>query len=208
MSNLFNRWVLTGVVALASSLNAQDRPGSIYQPDIGPHSIIGAKTAFRRGDILTVVIQESQSVNNAEATDLSRSTNLNYRLNVFDIDPNAFDPLPKIAADSSDSMSGSANYQKKGAFQARLASVVVDVLPNGNMIVNGRREIRIDKETKLIEFSGIVRRYDITNENTVQSELVANAEIRYRGQGPMTDSTERYGIGGAIHRWIGWLWPF
>jgi flagellar L-ring protein precursor FlgH len=155
-----------------------------------------------------VVIQESQSVNNAEATDLSRSTNLNYRLNVFDIDPNAFDPLPKIAADSSDSMSGSANYQKKGAFQARLASVVVDVLPNGNMIVNGRREIRIDKETKLIEFSGIVRRYDITNENTVQSELVANAEIRYRGQGPMTDSTERYGIGGAIHRWIGWLWPF
>lgn len=203
-----NRWALTCVVLLTTSLSAQDRAGSIYQPDQGPHSIIGAKTAFRRGDIVTVLIQESQSVNNAEASDLSRGTNLNYRLNVFDLKPSAFDPLPKVAADSSDSMSGSANYQKKGAFEARLASVVVDVLPNGNMIVNGRREIRVDRETKLIEFSGIVRRYDISQENTVQSELVANAEIRYRGQGPLTDSTERYGLGNTVHRWIGWLWPF
>ena len=202
------RFGLISVVLLASSLGAQDRAGSIYQPDQGPQSIIGAKTAFRRGDIVTVVIQENQSVTNAEASDLSRGTNLNYRLNVFDINPSTFDPLPKVAADSADSVSGSANIQKKGAFEARLASVVVDVLPNGNMIVNGRREIRVDQETKLIEFSGIVRRYDITNENTIQSELVANAEIRYRGDGPLTDATERYGLGGVVHRWIGWLWPF
>jgi len=208
MNTAKQRWLLTALATLAPALAAQDRPGSIYQPDQGSQSIIGAKTAFRRGDIVTVVIQESQSLSNEEASDLSRGTNLNYRLNVFDIKTNTFSTLPKIAADSADSFTGSANYQKKGAFEARLASVVVDVLPNGNMVVNGRREIRIDKETKLIEFSGIVRRYDISNQNTIQSELVANAEIRYRGQGPLTDSTERYGLGGYVHRWIGWLWPF
>ena len=193
---------------VASNLCAQDRAGSIYRPDGGPRSIIGSKIAFRRGDIVTVVINESQSMTNEEASDLSRATNLNYRLSVWDIKPEMFNVLPKVAADSSEGFTGSANYQKKGAFDARLASVVVDVLPNGNMVVNGRREIRIDKETKLIEFSGIVRRYDIANDNTVQSELVANAEIRYRGQGPLTDSGQRYGLGGFIHHWLGWLWPF
>ena len=206
---LFHTRLILGLAALlAPVLHAQDRAGSIYQPDQGPHSIIASKTAFRRGDIVTVVISEAQKMTNEEASDLSRGTNLNYRLSVFDIKSNTFSTLPKVAADSSDSFAGSANYQKKGAFEARLASVVVDVLPNGNMVVNGRREIRIDKETKLIEFSGIVRRYDIANDNTVQSELVANAEISYRGQGPLTDSTGRYGFGGTVHRWIAWLWPF
>ncbi len=196
------------VALLAGGLFAQDRAGSIYRPDSGPRPLIGSKTAFRRGDIVTVVIKESQSLTNKEATDLSRGSNLDYSLNVFDISPNTFSTLPRVAADSSETFNGTANYEKRGAFEARLASIVVDVLPNGNMVVSGRREIRIDKETKLIEFSGVVRRYDIANDNTVQSELVANAEIRYRGQGPLTDSTSRYGLGGWVHRWLGWLWPF
>ena len=192
----------------ASAARAQDRAGSIYRPDAGPHSIIGSKIAMRKGDIVTVVIRETQNVQNQETSDLSRGTSLDYGLSAFDIKPNMFSTLPRVSADSSESFAGSANYVKKGAFEARLASIVVDVLPNGNLVVSGRREIRIDKETKLIEFSGIVRRYDIANDNTVQSELVANAEVRYRGSGPLTDSGQRYGLGGFIHHWLGWLWPF
>jgi flagellar L-ring protein precursor FlgH len=208
MTSISARWSLTCLAILAPCLEAQDRPGSIYRPDSGPRSIIGSKTAFRRGDIVTVVINESQSLKNEEATDLSRATTLDYSLNVFDLKPNAFNTLPRVAADSTDTFNGTTNYAKRGDFEARLASIVVDVLPNGNMVVSGRREIRIDKETKLIEFSGIVRRVDIANDNTVQSELVANAEIRYRGHGPLTNSTQRYGLGGWIHSWFGWLWPF
>jgi flagellar basal body L-ring protein FlgH len=76
------------------------------------------------------------------------------------------------------------------------------------MVVSGRREIHIDDETKLIEFTGIVRRYDIKSDNTIASELVANANVIYRGCGPLTESTKRYGVGGMIHRAIAWLWPF
>ena len=86
--------------------------------------------------------------------------------------------------------------------------MVVDKLPNGNLVVTGRREIRIDDETKLIEFTGIVRALDIQADNTIQSELVANAEVVYRGHGPMTRSTNRYGVGGWLHSAIAWLWPF
>jgi flagellar L-ring protein precursor FlgH len=193
---------------LAAHVCGQDRAGSVYHPDAGPRSIIGSKIAFSRGDIVTVVIKENQNVQNQESSDLQRGTTLDYGLSVFNLKPNMFSTLPRVGADSSETFAGSANYQKKGAFEARLASIVVDVLPNGNMVVNGRREIRIDNETKLIEFSGIVRRYDISNENTVQSELVANAQIQYRGKGPLTDSGQRYGFGAFVHRWLGWLWPF
>jgi len=194
--------------ALAADASAQARRGSIYDPAQGPRGLISEKTAFRKGDIVTVVISETQNVQNNEASDLSRSTNLNYKLNVWDIDPDFFDPLPKVDADSSDGFVGSAKYQKSGNFRARLAAVVVDSLPNGNLVVSGRREIRIDNETKLIEFTGIVRRWDIAADNTVQSELVANAEIVYRGKGPLTDSTQRIGLGGWLHRAWAWIWPF
>jgi flagellar L-ring protein precursor FlgH len=193
--------------AAAPAAQAQ-RMGSIYDPDGGPAALIAEKTAYRKGDILTVVISETQLVSNNESSDLARATNLNYNINVWDIDPDAFNPLPAIDADSSDNFNGSAKYEKSGAFAARLAAVVVDTLPNGNLVVSGRREIRIDNETKLIEFTGIVRRLDIQADNTVQSELVANAEVVYRGSGPMTRTTNRSGPGAFFHDAIGWLWPF
>ena len=193
---------------LAAPAAAQSRPGSIYDPDRGPGGLIAEKTAFRKGDILTVVISESQNVQNQEASDLSRATNLNYKLNLFDIKTNAFDTLPKIDADSTDGFIGQAKYSKAGSFTARLAAVVVDTLPNGNLVISGRREIQIDQETKLIEITGIVRRFDVRADNTVQSELVANAEVVYRGSGPMTRHTNRYGLGGRLHKAIAWLWPF
>ena len=68
--------------------------------------------------------------------------------------------------------------------------------------------MKIDNEIKVIEFSGIVRRFDIAPDNTVQSEFVANAKVHYTGTGPLTNSTNRSGIGGWIHDAISWLWPF
>ena len=199
---------LAALVLTGPAARAQTRQGSIYNPAAGMGGLITNKTAMRKGDIVTVIISESQNVQNNEASDLSRSTNLNYKINAFNIAPNAFDPLPSVDADSSDGFIGQAKYEKSGAFKARLAAIVVDSLPNGNLVVSGRREIRIDQETKLIEFTGIVRRLDIKADNTVQSELVANAEVVYRGQGPMTRSTNRQGVGGWFHDAIGWLWPF
>lgn len=193
----------------AGSAIAQARPGSVYDPDRSPGSSITAKIAVQKGDIVTVLIAETQNVRNQEQSDMSKSTNLNYKVNLFDIKPEMFSSLPAaIDADSTDGFTGQAKYEKSGAFTARLAAMVIDVLPNGNLVVSGRREIRIDQETKLIEFNGIVRRYDISAANTVASELVANATVVYKGQGPLTNTTNRRGLGGWLHSAISWLWPF
>jgi flagellar L-ring protein precursor FlgH len=196
------------LVLAAAPLAAQGRAGSIYDPALGPINMIADKTARRPGDLITVLIVENQEIKNEETSQLRRATTLDYALESFDIAPDAFDPLPRLAATSQDDFNGTANYEKNGEFTARITAMVVDVLPNGNLVLKGRREIQIDDETKVIEFSGVVRRFDIRADNTVFSELVADARVSYTGEGQLTDTTSRRGLGNFIHRAIIWLWPF
>lgn len=187
---------------------AQDRHGSIYRPSSGPIGLIADKTARRRGDLITVLIVETQNVKNEETSQLQRATTLNYALDSFNLKPNAFNLPLDIGAESQDDFNSRANYEKRGNFQARLTAMVMDVLPNGNLVIQGRREIRIDRETKVIEFSGVIRRYDVSPDNTIESELVANGRVSYSGEGEFTDTTRRHGLGGWIHDLIAWIWPF
>lgn len=200
--------LLSALVLLGGLASAQGRPGSIYDPALGPISPIADKTARKAGDLITVLIVENQEVKNEETSQLRRATTLDYALENFDIKPNAFNPLPRLAASSQDDFNGTANVEKNGEFNARITAIVMDVLPNGNMVIKGRREIQVDYEIKVIEFSGVIRRFDIKADNTIQSELVAEARVSYSGDGQLTDTTSRRGLGNAIHRAIIWLWPF
>jgi flagellar L-ring protein precursor FlgH len=196
------------LASLATSATAQARPGSIFDVKTGGVSMIANKIAHRPGDLITVVINEAQNVSNQEASDFTKSTNLDYEMTKMDIYGKLFDSLPNLGATSADGFTGSATYSKKGSFTARLTAIVVDVMPNGNMVVEGRREVRIDDETKVIEFRGILRRWDITAQNTIDSELVAEATVTYSGSGPMTKATNRTGMGKFFHDAIAWIWPF
>lgn len=200
-------FLLAVLAALAAPAPAQ-RLGSIYDVHSRPLRPAANKTAHRPGDLVTVVISETQDVKNEEKTDLSKASDLDYQLLNFNIKPNAFNTLPGIESERSDSFQGNARYEKKGEFTARLTAIVMDTLPNGNLVLHGRRELRIDGELKVIEFSGIVRRYDITAANIVQSEFVADARIRYSGAGPLTRTTNRHGLGGWVFDFFDWLWPF
>jgi flagellar L-ring protein FlgH len=194
--------------ALAANTSAQARPGSIFDPDHGPRGMISDKTARRPGDLLTVIIGETQKIDNKETSTVSKATNLDYALSSFNIRPSLFSVFPDVQAASTDDFNGTANYKKDNTFEARITVIVMDALPNGNLVVQGRREIRMDQETKVIEFSGIVRSFDITTTNTILSELVAEARISYEGTGPLTDGTNRTGFGAFLHSMISWIWPF
>ena len=194
-------------LALADTARAQ-RLGSIYDPSSGPLHPAANKTAYRVGDLVTVIISETQDVRNEEKTDLKKESDLHYQLLNFDLSPSTFNTLPEIQTDREDNFTGNARVEKKGAFTARLTAIVMDALPNGNLVLQGRRELRIDDELKVIEFSGIVRRYDVTAANTVKSELVADARISYSGDGPLTRTTQRHGLGGWLYDVIDWIWPF
>jgi flagellar L-ring protein precursor FlgH len=208
MRTLCTLFAAVAALAFADSANAQSRPGSIYDPSRGPIGLVQDKTARRVGDLVTVIVFEEADISSEDSADSAKATSLNYELANFDIKADAFDVLPGLSANSSDSFSGSAQIDKRDTFEARVTAMVVDVLPNGNLVLNGRREIRVDKQTKLIEFSGVVRKYDVTSANTVSSSMVADARISYVGSGPSTNATQRRGIGAWIHDALDWLWPF
>lgn len=200
-------------LALAAILSAptaaaQGRMGSIYNPENGPISMAGDKTARNVGDLVSVLISEVQDVRNEEKSDLTKTSDLNYQLVNFDVKPEAFNPLPQMTTSKADDFSGEATVEKSGNFRARLTAIVMDTLPNGNLVLQGRREIRIDGETKVIEFSGIVRRFDVRQDNTILSELVADARVSYSGSGPMARTTRRVGLSNWLQKAADWVWPF
>lgn len=209
MQRLHTLLALLLVAFGATPVLAQSRPGSIYDPSGGPVGLISNKTARRPGDLVTILIQESSDISNNESSSLAKNTNLDYALNTFNVAPNAFGlTLPTVGATSNDEFSGSANYQKSGSFTARITAMVTDVLPSGNLVIEGRREIRIDHELKTIRFRGVIRRFDIDATNMIPSEKVADARISYLGSGELTRSTNRTGIGRLIHGFFAWVWPF
>lgn len=201
------------ILLVAAALTAVDsaaaqRRGSIYDPTSGPVSPIADKTAYRVGDLVTVLIRENQDLRNEERTDLAKDSSLNYQLLNFDVSPDAFSTLPTVQTRKSDSFGGATAVEKIGAFEARLTAMVIDVMPNGNMVIEGRREIQIDQERKVLEFRGVVRRFDVLRNNTVESELVADAFVSYTGTGPITNSNRRRGLSSWLYSAVDWIWPF
>ena len=184
------------------------RRGSIYDPTRGTQSPIADKTASRKGDLLTVLIRENQELSNEEQTDLAKNSTLNYQLLDFAVKPDTFTTLPTVQTSKSNQFGGTANYERRGEFEARLTAMVGDVLPNGNLVVEGRREILVDQERKVLQFRGVGRRYDGTRMNTVESELVADAFVSYTGSGPLTDANRRRGLAHWLYSALDWLWPF
>jgi flagellar L-ring protein precursor FlgH len=205
------RTLALGLVALplvALPATAQVRPGSIYDVQRGPVGLIANKTARRPGDLITVLISETQDVVNEEITGLIKEKNLDYELLDFQLLPNAFSTLPSVTGESSSQFQGTATQNKRGNFQARLTAMVVDTLPNGNLVISGRREVRVDDDVKLIEITGVVRKFDVAANNTIASELVADATVSYTSSGPIANNGRRRGFGAWIYDALDWLWPF
>lgn len=205
---LFRSVLLVAAALMAADSAAAQRRGSIYDPTRGPVSPIADKTAHRVGDLLTVLIRENQDLRNEERTDLAKDSTLNYQLLDFAVKPDAFTTLPSVRTQKSDTFGGATAVEKIGAFEARLTAMVIDVMPNGNMVIEGRREILIDQERKVLEFRGVVRRFDVLRNNTVESELVADAFVSYTGTGPISNANRRRGVAGWLYSAVDWIWPF
>lgn len=91
-------------------------------------------------------------------------------------------------SNSSSSHKAKAAYDVQDKMKFKMAAVVIEILPNGNMVIQGREEIRLVNELREVEIKGIVRREDVTSNNTIASEKIANLRIGYGGRGDLTDA--------------------
>lgn len=198
------KWSITPFLLLATLLAGELNAQSLWKADAPRATLIGDNSARQKGDILTILINESQKVKDKQNVKLEKDTSLNTALTSFDIDSNAFDPLPNVITQTEREFEGKSNYDKEGSFTASISVIVIDVQPNGNLIIEGKRKIFMDDEEKTIQITGIIRPLDITTKNTVTSDKVAEASVSYVGDGPLTQNTERNWFDSVIS----WLWPF
>ncbi|MCB1651081.1 MAG: flagellar basal body L-ring protein FlgH [Alphaproteobacteria bacterium] len=154
------------------------------------------------GDIITVTIDIDDKAELDNETSRSRTSSetaalpslLGYEQALAQVLPEAIDntDLTDFGADSNHKGTGSVARDEK--VEVQLAALITQILPNGNMVIHGRQEVRVNFEKRILEIDGVIRPEDISVKNTVSYEQIAEARISYGGKGQITDMQQpRYG---------------
>ncbi len=164
----------------------------------------GAKSFFNDprarsiGDVITVNVSTADAAKLSNTTSRSRSNSDNASLdNLFGLEsvlPSSMNPSSLVKMGSDMSNSGTGAVARSESINLTLAALVAQVLPNGNLVIDGHQQVRVNNELRDMRVSGIVRREDITQDNTVNLTQIAEARISYGGRGLVSDVQQpRYG---------------
>ena len=219
-ANLFGRLASIGEEPELSPIEnpverAAYRPVSLpmpaQQPEIYPANSLwrhGARSFFKDqrardvGDVLTVqvTISDEASLRNetsrarANADGLSASAFFGYESKLGQIFPDAVDPGNLVDLESEMSNLGRGDVQRNEEIKLNVAAVVVQKLPNGNLVIQGRQEVRVNFEVRELYVAGVARPEDITPDNTIEHDQIAELRVAYGGRGQITDVQQpRYG---------------
>ena len=155
------------------------------------------------------LISESASASKQASTGTSRSSTLSAGMpNLLGLEKapikSWMDLANLINANFSTKFDGSGSTSRQETLTATISTKVVDVLPNGNMMIEGRRSVKVNNEDQIIVLTGTVRSRDVSSDNTVSSALVADARINYSGKGVISDRQKP----GWLMNVIDTIWPF
>jgi flagellar L-ring protein precursor FlgH len=173
-------------------------PNSLWRN--GSRAFFKDQRAHQVGDIMTVKVKITDKANFENETSRSRTNKENSGVSDFIGSKLLKDPATSIlpgrilTADSDAQSEGKGSIQRQEALQTNVATVVTQVLPNGNLVIEGKQEIRVNYEVRELIVAGIVRPEDIESDNTIESTKIAQARIAYGGRGQITDVQQpRYG---------------
>ena len=173
-------------------------PNSLWRN--GSRAFFKDQRAHQIGDILTVTVNITDQANIANETQRSRTNKEDSGITDFigakTLGAGAQKVLPGrlLTADSTSSSDGKGSVQRQESLTTNVAAVVTQLLPNGNLVVEGKQEIRVNYEVRELIVAGIVRPEDIQSDNTIDSTKIAQARISYGGRGQISDVQQpRYG---------------
>jgi flagellar L-ring protein precursor FlgH len=176
---------------------ASYNPNSLWRN--GSRAFFKDQRAHQIGDILTVQVNITDKAIIANETQRSRATTedsgITNLLGAKKV-PVIGEAMPArlFTADSTSSSDGKGSVNRSEALLTNIAAVVTQVLPNGNLVVEGKQEIRVNFEIRELIVAGIVRPEDIQSDNTIDSTKIAQARIAYGGRGQITEvQQQRYG---------------
>ncbi len=191
------------ILIVLSCINCAEADSIWAKRDKNMRTMYADDVARQIGDILTIIITEDSKVDNKAKRDMQKETD---RSTTFNGDIGKFADLGEfgITAASDNELKSKADYKDERSYVDRVTVAVIDVLPNRNLIVMGTRQRNIAGDIQTIEVSGIIRPSDISFDNTIKSEQVANFNLVTKNGGISAPYT-RPGWLGAIFDLI---WPF
>jgi flagellar L-ring protein precursor FlgH len=176
------------------------RPNSLWQA--GSRAFFKDQRASQVGDILTVLIHfdEKAKFNNetSRARTAAESETIpglfGFQGQIQKILPKSADMSNLVNATGNSNHDGKAAINREEQIDLQVAALVTQVLPNGNLVIQGRQEIRVNYEVRELQVTGVLRQQDISSTNTVSYDKLAEARIAYGGRGQLMDVQQpRYG---------------
>jgi flagellar L-ring protein precursor FlgH len=165
------------------------------------------------GDLLTVVVVETSEASREATTDLSRKAAVAADVSAFLGAPTHFglDRLygstgfdPSVKANTANTFKGEGTTTRKDVLRTRVAARVLEVMEDGNLLVEGRRQVKVNEEDQFLFVRGIARPTDISPDNTISSVALAEAQILYGGSGDISSHQRP----GWLYRVVNAVWPF
>lgn len=215
--------------AIMPSTNTVDYNRDINKRD--PESLSGIFTdetsrdfyqdlrAYKVGDLVTVNIVETSKASKSASTQTGKSSSIDAGIDsmlgwegkIKDLTSlgnsdarNAFNNSSMLKGSLTNSFNGTGQTSRGDSMTASITARVLDVQPNGNLLIEGMREIRVNSETQIIILSGYIRPVDISPDNTVLSSYIGDAKIQYLGTGAISDKQRP----GWLTRAADIIWPF
>lgn len=179
---------------------ADRQANSLWRP--GSRAFFKDLRANRIGDIVTVVVSLNERAQLSNATTRTRTNSEGNTLtSLFGLQNNIEQILPgnnslpnMVDLESDVSNRGTGQINRAEQVNMRLAAIITQVLPNGNMVLHGRQEVRINYEIREMQLAGIIRPEDISPQNTIDYDKIAEARVSYGGRGQIMDVQQpRYG---------------
>ena len=163
------------------------RNGSISLWDDSRGDLFRDPRASKIGDVITVNISINDRATMGNSTDRSQEAKVSQSLNAATSLGPGYSADATFGADSKSAATGKGNIDRSEKIQLNIAAVVTDVMPNGNLLISGSQEVRVNYELRLLNIGGVVRPRDISRENTISYEKIAEARIAYGGRGSLSD---------------------
>ena len=187
---------------MPAPLPVERNPNSLWRT--GSKAFFKDQRATRVGDILTVNIkiddqaqinnQSSRSRDNGESLGIPSFFGLEGAAGLNKILPEEANAASLLDMSSKTSNTGKGAINRKEQIELKVAALITQTLPNGNMVIQGRQEVRVNYEVRDLIITGVIRPEDITAQNTISYEKIAEARISYGGRGQITDVQQpRYG---------------
>jgi flagellar L-ring protein precursor FlgH len=160
--------------------------------------------ARRVGDLITVVLEESINASKSASTEADKDSSVDLPAPTLFGKDGPLDALVN-SIDSAQEFNGEGETTQENSIEGNITVMVHQVYPNGYLLVKGEKLIELNEGSEVVRISGIVRPVDVTTDNTVLSNQVANAQITYKGKGIVTDSSKP---GWLTKFFFSALWPY